>query len=151
MTTTRPQIDKREWTSVRLYVSVAQQKKIGGTSYFFNIAMCITPAMSYTSPRSRTRSPSKARAVVAVAQLSPSANRTRYAVYALENTARHDAFLNRLWNLLPPSATRAQIAAAVAAAGARRYRLRGDLIVTAVGESLQRRLFSPTRRSRGKR
>lgn len=88
---------------------------------------------STNSPRQRPRT--------AIAELVRRDNRTKYLVYALDGTKPHDAFLNRLFRLVPPRGlTRSQVRDAVREAGRGRYRVYYNSVVVDPG-STGRRLF----------
>ena len=69
-------------------------------------------------------------------------NRTRYLVYALEGTERHDAFLDALFRNVPRTGrTRGDIRSIVERVGNGRYRLHYNTVVVSDAASARRRLF----------
>lgn len=77
---------------------------------------------------------------VAVGALVRQDNRTKYKVYALDDTKLHDAFLNRLFRRMPArGATRDEIRRYVLEEGRGKYKVFYNEIVLDV-EGLRRRL-----------
>lgn len=94
------------------------------------------------SPRTKPRT--------IIAELVPQANRTRFLVYAHDQTQSHDPFLNRLFSLVKVPSTRAFIKDAVTKAGGGKYVVVGNTVSVNM-EGVKRRLLSDGKNRRRRR